>query len=894
MTTADVQLRSVFPSKDYTIPTPESTPSIGPLASPTEPFGGFNIPSNAADEAVQNARAWSTATRYLSRDHTDDTSYPQKHDIEAFDQLLVSNQQSALLADWYLNSISMHFRQHVLPDLSSWEAPVAVSRANELINTTVQVLQDAQGLYLEPLARLSSASRSTSFAATIGLFRAQILRRWHSLVLYSLPRQRVMKTLASALYQHMRTDLGIYSNPEKCLKNDRCLCKINFKGFPLKLIHAVGLGEDLAQRALALATHRLLDGPAVERRCMQVDWSGQKTVVPRLQAWVETCFAPCIQSAIGALTGAPFEFTGNDIERMAAGAVLSLVRKRTDALFDYVKVWPASTGALLDIKEHIATGSTIEKASLCTTFIRQVQQRILHAGATTVDVLSVYVNVIHAFKLLDARGVLLDKVAGPLRNYLRSRDDTVSVMAASFLADIDADGNLSGDSDDKICVDIARAAQNSSLEDSRSDRGLNWDDMEWVPDPIDAGSNHKYTKSEDVLSYILGLFDQEDFIKEVTNVLAQHLLQATDPEFAKETRLVELFKSRFDPSKLQAAEVMLKDMRDSVMLQKRIQLPGRGQRSPVLPRDIQAAIPEDGITIRSLEQQFSSRMTRHEFSASVMLAAHRRGDLLFPKRIRLPSVDRDQAPDQLDRGDTDISFRVLSSFFWPQLRSNKFRLPDLSTLQSDLVRIEDKFAHYSGQRRLEWQHALGRMSITLELEDRTITEPDVLAWRVSVINAFSPPNEGRADDSAPFTSTSEDLAESLEMDSELVSDALAYWSHKRVLYQPKPGHYAVLERLDMDVAATNAAASGEEEAFSAVKSQDAVLRENAPMFEIFIANMLRNSGPKEVGGMMGIANMLKMVLPTFTYGEEEVLFLLGEMEGRGEVVRDGEAWRVVK
>jgi anaphase-promoting complex subunit 2 len=630
---------------------------------------------------------------------------------------------------------------------------------------------------------------------------------------------------------------------------------------------------------------------------MQVDWSGHKTVVPRLKAWVEDCFAPCIQGAIGALTGAPFQFTGNDVERMAASAVLSLVRKRTEALFDYVKVWPASTGALLDIKEHIATGSTVEKASLCTTFIRQVQQRILHAGATTVDVLSVYVNVIHAFKLLDARGVLLDKVAGPLRNYLRSRDDTVSVMAASFLADIDVDGNLSEDNDDKICVDIARAAQNSSLEDSRSDRGLNWDDMEWVPDPIDAGSNHKYTKSEDVLSYILGLFDQEDFIKEVTNVLAQHLLRATDPEFAKETRLVELFKSRFDPSKLQAAEVMLKDMRDSVMLEKRI-LPIREKISVPTPRDIQAAIPEDGITLRSLEQQFENRMSHSQFLASVKLTANRRGDLYFPKRGRLPpsAGKNERASDKLDsynRGDPDISFRILSSFFWPQLRTNKFSLPEFSTLPDDLAKIENKFNRLGGQRCLEWQHALGRMSITLELEDRTITEPDVHAWRVSVIDAFSAPYERNAEDFEGATRTNDQLEKQLEMDAELVADALSYWSHKRVLYQPEAGKYAVLERLDMDFAVQSAAA-GEEEAFSAVKSQDAVLRENAPMFEIFIANMLRNSGPKEVGGMMGIANMLKMVLPTFTYGEDEVLFLLGEMEGRGEVVRDGEAWKVAK
>jgi anaphase-promoting complex subunit 2 len=409
--------------------------------------------------------------------------------------------------------------------------------------------------------------------------------------------------------------------------------------------------------------------------------------------------------------------------------------------------------------------------------------------------------------------------------------------------------------------------------------------MDWVPDPIDAGSNHKFNKSEDVLSYILGLFDQEDFIKEVTNVLAQHLLPATDPEFARETRLVELFKSRFDASKLQAAEVMLKDMRDSVMLQKRI-LPARGQKSVPTPRDIQAAVPDEGITLRSLHQQFENRMTQSQFLATVKLTTNRRGDLYFPKRGRLPSAAKESAAERDESNGPDISFRILSSFFWPQLRSNKFALP--STFTNDLAHIDSKFAHYSGQRRLEWQHALGRMSITLELEDRKHEEVDIPAWRVSVINAFSS-DEG--DDATTLTASQ--LEDILQMDAELVSDALSFWSNKRVLYQPTPAEYAVLERLDMDVAPT-APAAAEEEAFSAVKSQDAVLRENAPMFEIFIANMLRNSGAKEVGGMMGIANMLKMVLPTFTYGEEEVLFLLGEMESRGEVTRDGESWKIAK
>lgn len=86
----------------------------------------------------------------------------------------------------------------------------------------------------------------------------------------------------------------------------------------------------------------------------------------------------------------------------------------------------------------------------------------------------------------------------------------------------------------------------------------------------------------------------------------------------------------------------------------------------------------------------------------------------------------------------------------------------------------------------------------------------------------------------------------------------------------------------------------QEETISAVKSQNAMLQEGAPMFETFIANMLRNQGPKQIGGMMGITNLLKMVLPTFTYGDDEVAWLLGEMEGRGEVTWNGDVWAVVQ
>lgn len=122
-----------------------------------------------------------------------------------------------------------------------------------------------------------------------------------------------------------------------------------------------------------------------------------------------------------------------------------------------------------------------------TSFSQQLNRRLLHAGVTTSELLSIYINVILAFKTLDPRGVLLEKVAVPLRSYLRLRDDTVRIIAASFLADVDDSGHVTNPSDE-VCSDLVREITLSEGERPQTEsRGLDWDDMEWMPDPIDAG-----------------------------------------------------------------------------------------------------------------------------------------------------------------------------------------------------------------------------------------------------------------------------------------------------------------------------------------------------------------------------------------------------------------------
>ncbi|KAF2773859.1 hypothetical protein EJ03DRAFT_263702, partial [Teratosphaeria nubilosa] len=640
-------------------------------------------------------------------------------------------------------------------------------------------------------------------------------------------------------------------------------------------------------QALPSALTRFLQYVVRTWKCFAVDWSHHGSTLPKLRRWISASFAPSLENYMTTKLPSSGGSVAGFEQVLEDQAIHCLGRQRCTSIFDYIKAWPHSRGGMHDLKDFI-TYAPAEKTRVCESFSQQIESRLLHAGASTAEILSIYINVIHAFRLLDSRGVLLDKVSGPVRGYLRSRDDTVGIIAASFLADVDEQGNAVGADASRVCLDITTQVANSALEDARDRQLLNLNDMNWMPDPIDAGPDYKAVQSEDVVDYILGLFDPEDFIKEITKVLAQRLLEAADPEYIKETRLIELLKSRkMDATKLQAAEVMLKDVRESALLNRRINPYSANKASSRKPdsKEIQAAVPHDGITFATLYWPFRNRINVPEFQARLLLVANRRGELYFPKRIlRSQDVGGEGEPG---RDDIGYHVQVVSSFFWPQMRANHFSLPE------PLAHLDEQFGQsftaLGNQRKLQFRRALARVTVELELEDRSIIEEEVPVWRASVIDAFA------AEDYSPDIGlTAEQLVDSLQMEQDLVNDALRFWMSRSVLYQPAQDTYAVLERLDMDRATVKPTEQQAVENMSAVMPQDAMLRESAPMFATFIHNMLQNSGPKEIGGMMGITNMLKMVLPIFTYGDDEVEWLLAEMEKKGMVVKNGELWAVVR
>jgi anaphase-promoting complex subunit 2 len=178
--------------------------------------------------------------------------------------------------------------------------------------------------------------------------------------------------------------------------------------------------------------------------------------------------------------------------------------------------------------------------------------------------------LIQTFTTLDSRGVLLDNVSRPIRKYLKGRSDTAKIIISSMLADVSDEVQQAPDISKAIAEEMLKPI-NIANELQRQDYDMDYDNMNYMPQPNDASPDFKRNESNDAVAHLFSLYDKEQFIASLKNILGEHLLRtADDVHLEKETQLLEIFKARFGEEKLQACEVMLQDIANSRRLNKKI------------------------------------------------------------------------------------------------------------------------------------------------------------------------------------------------------------------------------------------------------------------------------------------------------------------------------------
>ncbi|GFZ51497.1 hypothetical protein JCM24511_09264 [Saitozyma sp. JCM 24511] len=220
---------------------------------------------------------------------------------------------------------------------------------------------------------------------------------------------------------------------------------------------------------------------------------------------------------------------------------------RTDELFDIIVDYPDSMAALEDLKECLFK---VDQRSVLVDKLKAANvKRLLHPGAETKDVITQYISTIRCLRILDPPGVLLHKVAEPIRKHLRDRPDTIRCIVAAL---------VEGDelSDENESAGLIAQSNDETVE--------SFLDPKWEPEPVDAAPEFRSGKASDIISTLVSIYESRDvIIKELQVLLATRLLAVKDYDAVKEIRTIELLKLRFGENALQVCDVMLKDMADS-------------------------------------------------------------------------------------------------------------------------------------------------------------------------------------------------------------------------------------------------------------------------------------------------------------------------------------------
>lgn len=221
----------------------------------------------------------------------------------------------------------------------------------------------------------------------------------------------------------------------------------------------------------------------------------------------------------------------------------AIARVRTNELFEIIAEYPDSIEAIRELRDmsHLSfsTSTSAFLNSFDQTFVgkqfrKTLCRRLLHPGASTSQILDMYVSMIRALRVLDSSDLLLNYVAAPVRVYLKNRRDTVQCIVSSL--------SLGKESD--LHSELKRGGsleygQDEDYEDPMC--AENWEPRKRNPELSETGHS-----GLDVLALLVSIYGSTDvFVSEYRNQLAEKLLvQSTQHLIDNEVMTLEHLKKR--------------------------------------------------------------------------------------------------------------------------------------------------------------------------------------------------------------------------------------------------------------------------------------------------------------------------------------------------------------
>lgn len=215
-----------------------------------------------------------------------------------------------------------------------------------------------------------------------------------------------------------------------------------------------------------------------------------------------------------------------------------------------------------------------------------MQKRLLHPGASTVQILDLYITMIKTLRELDPLDILLNYVTADIRRYLKQRHDTIRCIVSSLVQAYGL-GLASADSNNTEGLDLyaelkkggASLESNTYIDDSDNEEdgpGVNWEPRKRDKSLQNRLYSNNLAYGMDVIALLVSIYGSTDvFVSEyrylLNTRLIYHSLSAPDTQahiaslydIDREIANLELLKIRFGDESLHDCEVMLHDVENS-------------------------------------------------------------------------------------------------------------------------------------------------------------------------------------------------------------------------------------------------------------------------------------------------------------------------------------------
>ena len=276
------------------------------------------------------------------------------------------------------------------------------------------------------------------------------------------------------------------------------------------------------------------------------------------QQWKDSILLPWTYALVGPRQG---EQWAQWLQHLVADC---LVQCRLTQLFDIIRDYPDSKPSIHELGVLLRTTQLHSK--FLSALINALCQRLLHPGASTSQIIDVYINTIKFLRHVDPSDRLLQQVAEPVRTYLRGRSDTVRCIITNLTdqgADLYQELRQHGPLEDTIATNSDAQNDDQDMNDEDEPPG-----MDWMPPPPLHEERVTFFEGQgrnlDILSILVSIYGSKVlFVDEYRLMLADRLLATLDFNTDSHVHTLELLKLRFGDVSMRHCEIMIKDMDES-------------------------------------------------------------------------------------------------------------------------------------------------------------------------------------------------------------------------------------------------------------------------------------------------------------------------------------------